>query len=1429
LYGDAYFGDGLIADDICVPSYPMPVPPMGEDDPCKGYDVYFSQLTEQNDVYDIYPEILIGRIPADSTANVINSSIKLRNYEPINVTTGYNGWKDRYTFINSAYPSYADDAYELILPLLPYASEKSLLTNETYNYASGVLFTDIQPGNEIDVSGAFSEGNAFITYFGHGFYPGWDLFHDIYETEWQYGDIPTVGGLPFLLSGSCNTGNFESYDDGYTEKTLCANSVNGCIAHIGASEPSNGSDWEEFFYHIFNGKRLSLTSTGELLLFAKLMSSNRGPIDYYNLFSDPALNFFLDSENINYVDFFCNPLEIAFENINNQSLRITAGIDNLSGITYPYDIEVKCILSNEFLSENYEQDIIISQIGGGDHESAIFNFDISNFYPSEYVASIIVDSFQLIDERNEFNNEASKSYDLYKELDNFPITIDNDEYRQLNSPLFWDNSILTTGKKIDCSGNVIWDSNIDTESIFMPLFHELDQTYYYITINSDDEYMNDISLINGSDGSLVSSYNQPDVYKIDNYLTDDINNDGIDEIIVTYHNPNDLDNTGMLIFDNNLILQQTIMTPDLLISDIATGDSNGNGLNEIFVTFFYSQNLIRKYEYDNVELELSMIDERILTNLALNLNLFDYSDNGALDCLIYSSSKITILDAQDLESGNIVTFNLAGYLYATAIGDIDNDGDCENVYILTDGTVHVIDSGVDYILFSIPTDPTRLVNKYDGLTLLDLNEDQLLDVILNTGETILAFQQNGDPLFEFPSENSLSNSLIKDIDNDNDVDIIYSLLCDNFGSYTSSTLMVSDINPDVSNHGNLYPKMNEFHNNRYSQPVSGVLIGDTDFYWSGSITLSGEVILPVLSSLTIQPGTIIKARENSKLTCYGDFYINGTENQPVIFEAAIYEASQNYWQGLDFPVSNNDVVINNLEICGVTIHSIRDLEITGGKFINTSLIQEKKNLHLTNVEFDNSPINVSLYATPNMETVCIENCHIANAIGYAGIEITGYPNFNITGNVIEGCQSGIKIWESGSGIVNTISNNIIRNNTQEYGLFAYHSFIDILGYNTIENNKVGIFIVNNSNFNLIGSENYPLQVVRNNIQNEIRFHYDSRPGQFYYNNIYDTNHDYSYVKCERIPSLVTSIGVKNNYWGTTFNPNTDLSPTSLFIYLPVWDPGVPKDSESGSPETMFLSAQQSVVDEEYEEAEQAFKQIITLYPESEFAKIAAKELLALKVKYDQDFLELKLYYQAEPNMQYDNEMIKLSSYLINCCSIKLEEYQEAITWFEEIIQNPPSTVDSVFAVIDAGYTYMVMENTGRSDYTGQIKELKPKSSKQYSVIRDNLLKQLFRNNEPDNDIPEITEAALYSNYPNPFNPMTTISFALPEESEVSISIYNIKGQKVKVLVDDIMEKGQHKIVWDGLNASGRQVASGVYLYNMQTKDYSSTKKMLMIK
>jgi subtilisin family serine protease len=146
------------------------------------------------------------------------------------------------------------------------------------------------------------------------------------------------------------------------------------------------------------------------------------------------------------------------------------------------------------------------------------------------------------------------------------------------------------------------------------------------------------------------------------------------------------------------------------------------------------------------------------------------------------------------------------------------------------------------------------------------------------------------------------------------------------------------------------------------------------------------------------------------------------------------------------------------------------------------------------------------------------------------------------------------------------------------------------------------------------------------------------------------------------------------------------------------------------------------------------------------------------------------------------------------------------------------------------YTWLDIHNRLEST-TDNIDALNPTYAGKLGTGRVNACRAIGGSPVPK-DTPELSvprEFSLYQNYPNPFNLGTSISFYLPQRSQVSLSIFNILGEKVKTLISADIPAGSHAITWDGTNDAGSVVGTGIYLYKMTAGDKSVTKKMSLLK
>jgi hypothetical protein len=600
--------------------------------------------------------------------------------------------------------------------------------------------------------------------------------------------------------------------------------------------------------------------------------------------------------------------------------------------------------------------------------------------------------------------------------------------------------------------------------------------------------------------------------------------------------------------------------------------------------------------------------------------------------------------------------------------------------------------------------------------------------------------------------------------------------------------------------------------------ITSNIIEDTE--WSGLIRIESSVIILSGVTLTITDNTIIIFEPSSQLMAnqatliIGDFVSFYSENNDDI--VGLYTNSTS--------IELNEAIVTN---CNFFLH---ETTIIQNSNFSNSLIEQEGSI----INFNcNSLIQSNVYTFKCDEVICNENIFINNP-EITALSLNSCDNYELLNNDISNYETAFWINESGLGKEHTIGGNNIHHNQYGYGIEIYHSYADIINDNLIEYNYIGVAGLRNCNIEIIGSEQEPYQMIHNNYNDETAFAYDSFPLTLRYNIIYDNifPEEGLYVRCNYAPEEV-NFDIRWNYWNNTSNLEEYLFPSSQYTYEPVWDLVQGANLIVHPDQEMYELASYNFDNEYYFLAEELYLQIIDTYPESKYTKLAAQDLLTVTPYTSGDYEGLKIYFREEPNLHYNLEIADFADYLANYCRIELEDYQGAIDWFENYIADPPSVQDSIYAVIDIGYTYLLMGQPDRS-YIGRYPQLKPNSRNEFFEKQQNLISLLLSNEEimytssdPEIIIPNYPD--LYQNYPNPFNPETTISFSIPVDCKVDLAIYNIKGQKVKTLVNEYLEKGFHNVIWNSRNNSGKQVSSGVYFYQFRTERKQIIRKMLLLK
>lgn len=622
---------------------------------------------------------------------------------------------------------------------------------------------------------------------------------------------------------------------------------------------------------------------------------------------------------------------------------------------------------------------------------------------------------------------------------------------------------------------------------------------------------------------------------------------------------------------------------------------------------------------------------------------------------------------------------------------------------------------------------------------------------------------------------------------------------------------------------------------------------------------AGTTLRVLRNELTIDNNFALTFGESSKLVIYSDGVLNLNnhtqlvngydtcliDNRPELIcngtinhNGEIIYNFDNTEQGLLITLSETSVDWQDIEINNcIILTKIADLNFNNIVFSDTPINIKEGNIVLENITTNSSItvnrsgyliVNNSIFDGANAQLRLLEssfkvdNCNFENSDNW-GLWIENcepsnlferyYANSFNNCNINTNSQGGVRVFRSDMKLYNCL----IQNNLG-HGVFVMGpSVLDIRkdsnnntgGSSKITNNQ-GPEILNLGNcLNIVGGKNYIVDNTYNIVDWDKYLIFSYSDTQ---NNVYD---------------------VSKNFWGYSNNgiawypPSNRFDQQSTYIVSPVWDPATtPTDPPSDN--DLFFLAVNSASSGQIEYAISMFKQIISDFPSSPYFKLSSQYLFALET----DKNALKDYYLSEPQFNYDGQIDHTIEYLIKHCDIKLGNYQEAINWFENEIMNPRTEYDSLIAVIDLGYVYTLVNEskaTVNSKLTGYI----PNSSDDYYETVASLISNNFKiSNNTNSQLNTVEPSECITNitcYPNPFNPTTTISFNLNKLSKVDLSIYNLKGQKVKTITSEILSEGHHNYVWNGTNQKGNNVSSGVYFYKLIFNDSIYTKKILMLK
>jgi len=273
------------------------------------------------------------------------------------------------------------------------------------------------------------------------------------------------------------------------------------------------------------------------------------------------------------------------------------------------------------------------------------------------------------------------------------------------------------------------------------------------------------------------------------------------------------------------------------------------------------------------------------------------------------------------------------------------------------------------------------------------------------------------------------------------------------------------------------------------------------------------------------------------------------------------------------------------------------------------------------------------------------------------------------------------------------------------------------------------------------------------------------------------------------------------------------------------------------PETIFVlynEAIERLLEGDYVYSMGIMQNIIELYPYSVEAQNSVAFLPYLTVWSESDFDELLSFLK-----DIDHENLRcITTMSIATARMFNNEYYDAVNLFRAIYDTTECESEKMSAELSMSRSYFQLISIGY-DRLPKNSKWKPNTLDEFLCIQNQIvesymsraLSNVYCDNdcEPDSyqDVDEISFSSY--NYPNPFNPYTTIRYTIGNVENVVINVYNVRGQRVRTLLNEQREPGHHSVIWNGTDDSGRALSSGIYFYRIVAGENTATRRMLLMK
>lgn len=595
-----------------------------------------------------------------------------------------------------------------------------------------------------------------------------------------------------------------------------------------------------------------------------------------------------------------------------------------------------------------------------------------------------------------------------------------------------------------------------------------------------------------------------------------------------------------------------------------------------------------------------------------------------------------------------------------------------------------------------------------------------------------------------------------------------------------------------------------------------------------NVLIGGTLTVPEGITLTIEPGVIVNFTPNGKIVVDGNLVAIGTQEDTITFKPA-WRTTDKTWSGIN--VTGGQIELEYAEIYNAKFTGVSLSHNSTGWLKNSHIHSNPVGMRLSyvnnefvikdNIISDNTSFGINLrHSSPDI----IDNDIYGN--NYIGILMMSGSNSVVKGNHIY--NNGVMTTSSLASGINMVSSSPELITSINGVPFNYPV------NNEIDNHTTGIFVafMGSPNLGVYSENNYTINGGLNH----------------FHNNETSLNRSYAgpYWPDEPSPRNYQTIFAEVNYWYSGLSEEAE--PNNISGSRISITPTAPSVIEIVAEEDEIRLLRDGLILEQKGELPQArskYTEYLQTDPDEEGIITALGGInRTYEKENDIESLISELEYWKEVGNNKAISTIAQTQLIWAYKSINADE--QAIETVEDLIAEYEGTDLEPYYILELAL--LLEESDGallfrtNPDNPTANQILEQGISKVYTVYSESNVAELFRllygggsqiTTETNSQL--LNQYTLLNAYPNPFNPVTTIQYEIPEQSQITLKVFDLHGRVIAELENKTISGGKYQSLWDGTDKTGRQVATGIYFYQLTTissesgKVFTQSNKMLLLK